>query len=165
MNRFVGPTMQLWEGRTVRERRLLAAMSALMAMTAAGVLVVRPAWTGRDAALERRERAQMTAAEVRHDLGRLDFPQRAASGGGSDGLEFLMRETAEAAGFASTLTMNSDGRVGFRIAAARSGAALAWIAQLESDHGLRVCQLSVIENADATVNLEGKVAPRACNAA
>ena len=52
-----------------------------------------------------------------------------------------------------------------RIAAARSGAALAWIAQLESDHGLRVCQLSVIENADATVNLEGKVAPRACNAA
>lgn len=162
MQRLTGPLMQWWQGRTVRERRLLGAMLVLLAATALWLLVVRPANAWREAASERRARAEATAAAVSRDLGRLAARPRAAAAAGREGLEPLVRRTAEAAGLAPVLAMDADGGLGFQLASAPSGPALAWVSALETDHGLRVCRLSVVENADATVQFEGSLAAGEC---
>lgn len=162
MQRLTGLLLQWWQGRTVRERRLLGAMLVLLAATAVWLLVVRPANAWRSAASERRAQAEATAAAVGRDLGRLAVRPRSPAAADREGLEPLVRRTAEAAGLAPALAMDTAGGLGFQLASAPSGAALAWVSALETDHGLRICRLSVVENADATVQFEGSLAAGEC---
>lgn len=165
MQRLSGSLLQWWQGRTLRERRLLAAMLALLAATALWLLVVRPANAWREAASGRRALAEAAAATVARDLDRLATPGRPPAGASSEGLEPLVRRTAEGAGLAPVLAMGADGGLGFQLASAPSGPALAWAASLETDHGLRLCRLSVVENADATVQIEGSLTAGTCDPA
>lgn len=163
MQGFAGPVLQSWEGRSARERRLLLAMFVLLALAALWLAVARPALAWREAAADRRHRTEATAASVRRDLARLATQSRPANAPAAGGIEPVVRRTAEAAGLAPLLAMHRDGGLGFQLASAHSGAALAWLAALEADRGLRICQLSVVENADATVNVEGRLASGACS--
>ncbi|WP_374515504.1 type II secretion system protein GspM [Brevundimonas sp.] len=162
MHRLAGPLLQWWQGRTVRERRLLAAMLVLLAATALWLLVVRPATAWREAASERRALAEAAAATAGRNLDRLATPGKPAAGASREGLEPLVRRTAEGAGLAPVLAMGPDGGLGFQLASAPSGPALAWVSALETDHGLRLCRLSVVENADATVQIEGSLTAGDC---
>lgn len=164
MDRFLGPAVQWWEGRTVRERRMLAVMLAILVGVAAWLAVVRPAWAWREAAAARRERAVATATEARRDLARL-APRGLDRPAPAEGLEPLVRRTAAAAGLDAVLAMDAGGGLGFRLASVSSGAGLTWLAALEADHGVRLCRLGVIENADATVAIEGGLAAGPCAAA
>lgn len=161
---FAGPAIQWWDGRTARERRLLLAMCVLLALAAVWLAVVRPALDWREAAADRRHRAATTATAIRGDLARLPSQARPANASPSGGMEPLVRRTAGTAGLDPVLSMHPDGGLGFQLASAHSGTALAWLAALEVDQGLRLCQLSVVENADATVNVEGRLAAGTCGA-
>ncbi len=165
MDRLVGPAMQWWEGRTPRERRLLATMFVLLAATALWLAVVRPAWDWRAAASQRRQEANAAMAEVRRDLARLESVRPTTRAPSAEGLEPLVRRTAEAAGLDARLAMAADGGLGFRIGSAASGPAFAWLATLEADHGLRICRLGVVENADATLSVEGSLSSEDCGSA
>ena len=58
--------------------------------------------------------------------------------------------------------MSGSGRLGFQLSSVGSGPLFAWLAAVESDHGLTICSLGVTENADATLNVEGGLASGAC---
>lgn len=148
--------MGWWDGRTVRERRMLAVMSALIVAVLAWLLVVRPAWGWRADAAERLATARAERTEVAAGLRALApaaaRPPRAAN---AEGLEPLVRRTALAAGLTVDLGMDPDGGLGFRITGARSAQVFGWLAVLEADHDVQVRSLGVVENADATLNVEG----------
>jgi general secretion pathway protein M len=82
----------------------------------------------------------------------------------AEGLEPLIRRTAEAAGLEVVIAMSPSGQLGFQLSRVRSGPLFAWLAALETDHRLTVCSLGVIENADATLNVEGALASGSCTA-
>jgi general secretion pathway protein M len=159
------PVLTWWGARTLRERRMLALMGALCAATAVWLGVVRPVLDWREQAADRRQRAAAALSQVHHDLSRLAGPTDRADPIPMDGLEPLVRRTTDAAGLTVSLAMGADGRLGFRLAAATSGSAFDWLSSLERDHRLSLCRLSVLENADATLNVEGTLAPGGCHAA
>lgn len=162
MKSLIGHVLQWWEGRTRREKRLLVIMCALLLGVMVWLGLIRPAMSWREGAFQRRSHAEATLADVQRDLSRLAPSNPPASARSAEGLEPLVRRTAEAAGLAVDLAMGVDGGLGVRLPAVASGAALGWLASLERDHRLRVCRLSVLENADATVNVEGTLSEGDC---
>lgn len=50
--------------------------------------------------------------------------------------------------------MDASGRLGFRIPDASSSALFGWMSALERDHGIAVVSLGVVENTDATLQVE-----------
>lgn len=164
MNRLAGSAEAWWSGRTLRERRMLLVMFGLLAATVVWLGVVRPVLDWRAGAAERAEGAAVTLAEVRASVASLG-PPRAASTPPAEGLEPLIRRTAAAAGLEVVTVMSPSGQLGFQLSSVGSGPLFAWLAPLESDHGLSICSLGVTENADATLNVEGAVAVGACKTA
>lgn len=161
MNRLLGP-LELWfSGRTLRERRMLMVMAALLLATVVWLGVVRPVLAWRAAANDRAAAAAVTLAEVRAAVASLG-PPRAPAQPSAEGLDPLIRRTAEAAGLEVVTAMSPSGRLGFQLSRVRSGPLFAWLAALETDHRLTVCSLGVVENADATLNVEGSLSIGAC---
>lgn len=156
MNRIVGPLQQAWDGRTRREQQMLAGMALLATAVVLWLGVVRPLNDWRDEAGRDRARAEAERVEVRNALVRL----APATGGGArgadvQGLEPVLQQTATAAGLELTTGMDASGRLGFRIAKAPSAAVFGWLAALETTHGLQPVSLGVVENADASLQVEG----------
>jgi len=157
MNDFVGTARQWWDSRTVRERRLLLFMCGLLTVVLVWFLVVSPALAWREGAAQRRVSAQADLIAVQADLRILS----AANGQGgvrpadAQGLEPVVRQSAEAAGLEVTLGMDASGRLGFRISSVTSGALFGWLASLKTTNGIEVSSLGVTENADATLQVEG----------
>lgn len=161
MRRFLGP-LELWfSGRTLRERRMLLVMSVLLAAVVAWLGVVGPVLAWRDEAGERAEAAAALLAEVQASVASLDA-DRPVAPSPAEGLEPLVRRTAQAAGLEITTAMSPSGHLGFQLARGSSGPLFKWLAALEADHRLSVCSLGVTENADATLNVEGALASGAC---
>lgn len=156
MNRMIGEARQWWDGRTRREQRLLAVMALLVAAVVVWLGVVRPATNWRDEAARDRQRAEADLVDVRVALIRL-APTTAAPRAATDaqGLEPVVRQTAEAAGLEITTGMDASGRLGFRAPHASSAAVFGWLAALKTTQGIEVVSLGVIENADASVQVEG----------
>jgi general secretion pathway protein M len=161
MTRLLNNTGVWWSGRTVRERRMLMVMAALLLATAAWLGVVRPVLDWRAAAADRAEAASATLVEVRAAVASLG-PSRAPAPAPAEGLEPLIRRTAEAAGLDVVTAMSASGQLGFRLSRVQSGPLFAWLSALETDHRLTVCSLGVVENADATLNVEGAFSMGAC---
>lgn len=161
MNRFIGP-LQLWySGRTLRERRMLMVMAALLLAVIVWLGVVRPVLAWRSAAADRAAASAETLAEVRTAVATLS-PPRTPTQPPAEGLDPLIRRTAGAAGLEVVIAMSPSGQLGFQLSRVRSGPLFAWLATLEADHGLSICDLGVIENADATLNVEGAVSVGPC---
>lgn len=147
-----------WEGRTVREQRMLAVMAVLVAATLVWLLVIRPVWMWREAAAEHRAQAQSDLVEVRAGLRRLTPASGAVKASiDAQGLEPLVRQTAEASGLVITTGMDPSGHLGFRISNASSAAVFGWLATLQTAHGITVRSLGVVENTDATLQVEGSL--------
>ena len=154
-----------WDGLSLRERRLLALMAVLAAAVLVWLLVVRPVQAWQVGAADRRFEAEQTLSEVRAGL-RIVAPSAAsATPASTEGLEPLVRRTAEAAGLTVVTTMAPGGGLGIQMSQAPGRETFAWLAALEADHGVKVCSLGVMENADATLNLDGAVAQGGCAAA
>lgn len=155
MNRMLARLHQAWDGRTRREQRMLMAMALLVAAVVLWLGLVRPLNGWREDAARDRARAGAELAGVRADLARI-----APEGGGSGpvdarGLEPVVRQTAEAAGLQITTGMDPSGRLGFRVSNAPGAALFGWLAALETTHGLQPVSLGVVENADASLQVEG----------
>lgn len=163
MNRFMGPLALWFSGRTLRERRMLMVMAGLLTATIIWLGVIRPVLAWRSAAADRVAPSAETLAEVRTAVAALG-PARAPVQAPSEGLDPLIRRTAEAAGLEVVIAMSPSGQLGFQLARVRSGPLFAWLATLEADHGLTICSLGVVENADATLNVEGAVSVGPCAA-
>lgn len=154
-----------WDGRTVRERRLLMVLAALFAAVLAWLLVVRPVQAWQVGAADRRVEAERTLAEVRAGL-RIVAPSSSPTAAASaEGLEPLVRRTAEAAGLMVATTMSPGGGLGIQMSRAPGRETFAWLEALEADHGIRICSLGVMENADATLNIDGALGQGGCASA
>ncbi|MFN3559839.1 MAG: type II secretion system protein GspM [Brevundimonas sp.] len=161
MSRLKDAAYLWWAGRTLRERRLLLVMWALIAATAVWLCVVRPILDWRSAAAERVAIAEADLAAVRVAAVTLT-PKASGPARPAEGLEPLVRRTAEAAGVTVVTTMSPSGRLGFQATSVQSGPLFSWLSVLESDHQLAICDLGVVENADATLNAEGAVSGGDC---
>ena len=161
MSRFAGGIATWWAGRTLRERRMVRVMIALLAVTLAWLGVVRPVLTWRAAAADRAGVAAATLVEVRAAAASL-APPGTPTRLSTEGLEPLIRRTAEAAGLEVVTTMSASEQLGFQLSSVASPPLFSWLSTLETDHGLTICSLGVVKNADATLNVEGSVSAGAC---
>lgn len=154
MNALIANLTQWWEGRTRRERWMVACMVVAMALFMAWLLVVRPLWSWRANAAEDRLTASAELAEVRGALPGLT-PVSSLSAAPVGGIEPVARQTADAAGLKITTGMDASGQLGFQASSASSAALLGWLSDLTQNRGVAIARLSVTENADATLNAEG----------
>ena len=156
MTRRFAQLHQAWDGRTRREQQLLAVMALLAAAVVVWLGIVRPLTDWRDGAAWDRARAEAHLVEVRSALARL-APEAGGEARTVDarGLEPLLLQTAGAAGLQLTTGMESSGRLGFRAANAPAAAVFTWLGALDTTHGLQPVSLSVVENADASLQVEG----------
>ena len=145
---------QAWfDGRTVREQRMLALMLAVLVLCGAWLLIIQPLWSWKADAADRRARAQTDLAYVTAQTsGAPEITTATASG---PAIEPLALQTAEAAGLTITTGMDESGAFGFRAANVSSAALFGWLAALKTGHGIDAVSLDIIENADATVTAEG----------
>ena len=60
-----------------------------------------------------------------------------------------------------TTGIDASGQLGFRIPNASSSALFGWMSALEREHGISVVSLGVVENTDATLQVEGALSRRA----
>lgn len=163
MNRWIGQAEAWWGGRTLRERRMLMVMVGLLTAVALWLGLVQPVLDWRTAAVDRAEAAADTLAEVRAAAASFAPPGPAASPP-PEGLEPLIRRTAEASGLEVNTVMSASGQLGFQLSSVGSAPLFAWLAALETDHRLTICSLGVTENSDATLNVEGGLASGRCGA-
>jgi len=156
VTRFLAQLHQAWDGRTRREQRMLIVMALLVAAVVVWLGIVRPLTEWRNEAAGERARAETDLTEVRTALARL-APSTEGEARTMDarGLEPVLLQSAEAAGLQLTTGMDPSGRIGFRAADASAAAVFGWLGALETTHGLQPVSLSVVENADASLQVEG----------
>lgn len=155
MRRLTDRLYGWWCARTVREKRLLAVMLALLAAVLFWLAVVRPVLDWRGQAAADRAEAEIELARVQTEL-RLVRPNAAARPViDSEGFESLVLRTAEGAGLHISTGMEPGGGLAFRIPDASSAGLFGWMSALERDYGITVVSLGVVENTDATLQVEG----------
>lgn len=156
MNRMIQSVGLWWDGRSAREQKMLAVMGLLIAAVLIWLLVLRPAWAWREAAAERRVEA--TAALARIEIG---LAARAPTKSGTSmplvEVEQAARSAAEAAGLTVALTVDEAGGIAFDASGATSAALFGWLASLKTEYGVETRDLTVIENADATLDASGSL--------
>lgn len=155
MTRILAQLHQAWDGRTRREQRMLMVMALLVAAVVVWLGIIRPLTDWRNEAAGERARAEANLTEVRTTLARLTPATEGKARTDAQGLEPVLLQTAEAAGLQLTTGMDPSGRIGFRAANAPAAIVFGWLAALETTHGLQPVSLSVIENADASLQVEG----------
>ncbi len=146
-----------WQGRSARERMLLAIMAALLALVLVWLLVVRPLSDALDAAQRRHAAAVVALAEARAQ----GAPVAAASAvAPSLPIDSLIGRSANEAGFTGArITAQGPARAHVAIDAARAPALFGWIASLEQQ-GLVVATLRARGNADRTLAMEAVLRAR-----
>jgi general secretion pathway protein M len=144
-----------WAARTLREKRLLLAMTALLALVIAWFGVIRPLADARAAAEQR-----LTAAVMDLSAARAQAAAASAQVAGPAGqpvplpLDGFLLTSGREAGF-TNLTVNAAGpsQTSISIPSARPPAVFGWIAQLEA-RGVAVESLIARPNADQTISVE-----------
>ena len=146
---------RLWfAGRSLRERRMLLVMFALLALTIVWAGIVRPVTDGLSSARERHTDALIRLAETQSRVKELEAIQRQRPAPLEAQLDTVIRDRANEAGFAlASVTPDGPNRVQITIATARPGPLLGWIAGLESS-GILVDSLSTTDNGDKTVSAQ-----------
>lgn len=161
MNRVLAPLAMWWSDRTERERRMVGVMLVILAAVIVWLGVVRPLVAWRAAAAERAAAAASTLTDTRQALASLGRAPEAARPP-LQGIETVLQTTAAAAGLEVVTVMSATGRTGFELSSVDSARLFGWLGVLEREHGLVICTLGVTENADATLNVEGGLAPGGC---
>ena len=155
MTRMIQSMSLWWDGRSTREQRMLAAMGLLVAGVLVWLLVLRPVWAWREAAQERRVEATASLTRIETVLaGRAPVKARAAMALAD--VEQAARAGAEAAGLTVALSVEAGG-IGFDAPGVTSAALFGWLTTLKTDYGVETGSLTVIENADATLDAAGSL--------
>lgn len=141
-----------WDGRSPRERQMLAVMGALVLGVIGWLGMVRPldAWTADQARARVVAERRLTQIEIA-------VVQRGARPAEAVDLQALVASTAPAAGVQPTLGMSEGGRLGFRLDRVTTAQAFGWLAALEQG-GARIEELGVVENPDGTLGVTGALA-------
>ena len=156
MNRMIQSIGLWWDGRSVREQKMLAIMGLLIAAVLIWLLVVRPAWAWREAAAERRIEATAGLTRIESGLA-ARAPTKAGAAMPLVEVEQAARSAAEAAGLTVALTVDEAGGIAFDASGATSAALFGWLASLKTEYGVETRDLTVIENADATLDASGSL--------
>lgn len=154
MNRLTSTALAWWEGRTLREQRMLAVMGLAVLAVLVWLAVVRPAWVWREAAARDRLRAENALVLVQRAAQRA--PSEAAAAGD---IRAAVDAASAQAGVTPVMGMAADGALGFSLTGVQTAAAFGWLSALH-DKGVEVQSLSVVENADATLTVEGSLVSR-----
>jgi general secretion pathway protein M len=143
-----------WSARTVRERRLLTAMMALLLLVFVWLLVIRPLMDARAAADQRLNAAVTELARARAEAAAKVAPAGASSAPVPLPVDGFLMQSGGEQGF-TNLSVVADGasRATISMANARPQAFFAWIGQLEA-RGLVVESMSARANADQTIAVE-----------
>lgn len=158
MNRMIQSGGLWWDGRSVREQRMLAVMGLLIVTVLIWLLVVRPAVAWREAAAERRAVATANLSRIEAGLaGRAPKTTRAVMPPSMNlaDVEQAARAAAEAAGLTVALSAHEAGGIGFETSGATSATLFGWLATLKAEYGVDARAVTVIENADATLDATG----------
>lgn len=142
--------LQWFRSRSLRERRLILVMLALMAVTILWAGVVRPVRDGLESTRERHARAAASLGDVQRRVAAVQAIQRSRPRVPEGLLADALRARAGEAGFAIANLEPDGDRVRITIATAKPGALLGWISALEGD-GLLIEQSSITSNGDGTV--------------
>ena len=142
----------LWDGRSLRERRMLAVMGVLVLGVIAWLGVVRPLDGWRADQARARVAAERQMAQVQTAV-----VQRGGRPTEAVDLQALVASTASAAEIQPALGMSESGRLGFRLDRVTTTQAFGWLAALEQG-GARIEELGVVENADGTLGVSGALA-------
>ncbi|MNE31640.1 General secretion pathway, M protein [compost metagenome] len=154
MNRMIQSIGLWWDGRSVREQRMLAVMGLLIAAVLIWLLIVRPAFAWRAAAAERRVEATASLTRIESGLA-ARTPTKAGAPMPLAEVEQAARSAAEAAGLNVTLSVDEAGGIGFDAPGVTSAALFGWLSALKTEYGVDVADVTVIENADATLDATG----------
>ena len=154
MNRMIQSAGLWWDGRSPREQRMLAVMGLLIAAVLIWLLVVRPAFAWREAAAERRVEATAGLTRIESGLA-ARAPTKAGAPMPLAEVEQAARSAAEAAGLNVTLSVDEAGGIGFDAPGVTSAALFGWLSALKTEYGVDVADVTVIENADATLDATG----------
>ena len=140
-----------FEGRSVRERRLILIMLALAALTLAWAGVIRPLGDALTSAGTRHADAVIRLGETRTRVEAARLAQRGNAGRLAAPIADEVRTRAAEAGF-TLLSVDLDGpdRVRVSVQSARPGALAGWLARLEA-RGVIVDSAAFTPNPDRTV--------------
>jgi general secretion pathway protein M len=154
MNRMIQSMGLWWDGRSVREQRMLAVMGLLVAAVVIWLLVLRPAWSWREAAAERRLEATASLTRIETGLAG-QTPTDAKASLALAEVEQAARSAAEAAGLSIVLSVDGQGGIAFDASGVTSAALFGWLSGLKADYGVETRAVTVVENADATLDATG----------
>ncbi len=155
MNGLMSQAAAWWDGRTLREQRMLTVMGLAIAAVLVWLLIVRPAWAWRADAAEARAVAEADLALVQTATGRMARTDAASS---DVDVSAVVAEVGSITGVTPVMGMSPDGGLGFSLTNVSSAAAFGWLAALH-DRKVEATTLNVVENADATISVEGALAP------
>lgn len=151
MNGLMAQAAAWWDGRTLRERRMLAMMGIAVAAVLVWLLIVRPLTNWREDAAQTRATAEADLVAIQRGTGGLSVSD--AKKGDVD-VSAAVAEVGAATGLTPQMGMSADGGLGFSLTNVSTTAAFGWLAALH-DRKVEATTLNVVENADATISLEG----------
>jgi general secretion pathway protein M len=146
--------LKTWfEGRSLRERRLLLVMAALAVLTLLWALIIRPVGDGLSSARARHADAVTRLGETQAQVATLRDIQRTRARPLTGTLADVVRAEADQAGFALA-TLDQDGAdwMPTRTRSARPAALVTWLARLERV-GILVDSAALTEKGDKTVGV------------
>lgn len=148
--------LRAWfDGRTRRERLLLAVMAVLLGAALVWYGLVTPVQAWCDAAAERRAAAAAALASVEADIARIEEARETDRGGGGEPIEPLLLRTAAQAGLGlARHQAESDGAHTVWLEAAPPEVVFGWIATLERGHGVSVTNLTALKAAAGGLDVQ-----------
>lgn len=156
-------TVRVWiwyRDRSLRERRLLTVMTLLALVTFVWAGIIRPVNDGLSSARARHASAVIRLGETQARLDALRTIQRDRPAPLAGPIDAVLRLRANEAGFAlANATPQGADAVQLSITAARPGALIAWIADLENA-GILVESLTLSNNGNQTVAAQMTVRAR-----
>lgn len=144
-----------WNTRTTREKWILLALAAVVAVALAWLLVVRPLDRALDAAKARHDSAVIALAEAESRIAAIESLRSAPRPTVQGRIADVVGAEAVRVGFTMNQTepVGTDG-VRIIIAAVRPQTFFGWVADLETRLGLEVVALSARPNADQTLSVD-----------
>lgn len=143
-----------WRTRTLREQRLLLAMSGLAAVVLLWLLVIRPVNDALSEARERHGAAVLALAEARAQATAIGTLQERRPASLGAPLDAILNQSATEAGFpVARVEREGINQATLVIESVRPQAFFAWVNRME-DRGLIVERLSARTNSDQTLGVE-----------
>jgi general secretion pathway protein M len=145
-------SLKTWfNGRTLRERRMLLVMMAMIVLTVIWFGIFLPVSDGLSSSRTRLNDAVVRLSDTEAAVDALAALQRNRPAPLDGPLDAYLRQSAGNTGFALSDVSNQDnGRVHIAIPTARAAALFGWIADLEAA-GVVVVSINVTNNGDQTV--------------